>query len=188
MDDIEYIDSLRGEMFGRVARESVDRRQCALLSRIIREWNNPSTSMINESDGTEWIEGDETPSPYEVVEAYNSCGNPELIELDMDEGLITVAFGEYTIDVRFEYNVIEYNVVANTYDTPGYIDFESDLKYMGSTVNLDMTDEVIPDDEVLSKLGEMVLDQFHGVIDDEYIDTHSERDCYDNGYDPDDYD
>lgn len=122
-----------------------------------------------------------------VIELYNDSDveieevNEDHIELSLDphnEGLYII--------VDYDYKVLNYNVVNSTYDNPGYMDFESDIKGTRiKIVNYNTDEEYEFNDGDGLMLADRIAKDYKDMIDEKFIDGTSPDDYNDSFFDPD---
>lgn len=136
------------------------------------------------------MEADNNDLLQRAIEAYNDATNNDIDVVDITDGKIELEINAepdpISLVISFDYDVSTYNEVSATYEEPGYLDFESEIKGTGLKVYVFETGEEqeYSDGEGLM-FANSVANDYKDIVDDNFIDGTSPEDYMDRFFDPD---
>ena len=169
-----------------------EHKQTTLFSKILGSWNNPATRMLNE--GFE-VEGEEPQTMSFTSEDFLNAYRNDRMELDQlyvnpsEEGELSVFIGDWTLEMNFDLNVLEYRKESAVDDfEQDSIEFEADPIPTEIKVTDYDNGQTIPVDDTIKKIAKSVLDTYEDRIADKFCEQVKWYDWADDGgYDEDEY-
>lgn len=168
-----------------------EHKQTTLFSKILGSWNNPATRMLNE--GFE-VEGEEPQTMSFTSEDFLNAYRNDRMELDQlyvnpsEEGELSVFIGDWTLEMNFDLNVLDYHKESAISDfEQDSIEFEADPIPTEIKVTDYDNGQTIPVDDTIKKIAKSVLDTYEDRIADKFCEQVEWYDWADDGYDEEAY-
>jgi len=168
-----------------------EHKQTTLFSKILGRWNNPATRMLNE--GFE-VDGEEPQAMSFTSEDFLNAYRNEREELDSlyvnpnEEGELTLFVGDWTLEIKFDLNVLDYHKESAISDfEQDSIEFEANPMPTEIKVTDYDNGQTIPVDDTIKKIAKSVLDAYEDDIVDKFCDQVKWYDWADDGYDEEAY-
>lgn len=112
-----------------------------------------------------------------AMEAYSNAGQDDISIVETTDDYILIDInseqGTLSLDVEFEYDVREFSQTDDTYENPGYLNFESSIQATSLRISQEETGEEQEyfDGEGL-QLAERIAQDFKNIIDEQFIDSN----------------
>lgn len=168
-----------------------EHKQTTLFSKILGKWNNPATRMLNE--GFE-VDGEEPQTMSFTSEDFLNAYRNDRQELDSlyvspnEEGELTLFVGDWTLEIKFDLNVLDYHKESATSDfEQDSIEFEANPMPTEIKVTNYNSGQQIPVDDTIKKIAKSVLDSYENDIVDKFCGQVEWYDWADDGYDEEAY-